>query len=267
MSPTERARDHRLLVELSRINNDYGILQRQAMRDLARSRHELSEAHQVLGAVAHDLRSPLQAVIGFAEFLLEEDLDPEQHELAERIARSGRMMSELTEDLLIALTTRGAPRVTSIVDLVALVSEVVSRFNLLARRSGAEIAVHLTAPQQLLIHGDATRLSRVVENLVTNATKFSSSGGTVEVTVTVDGHEAELTVTDQGPGIDPAEHRAIFEPFHRAAGSAAVPGVGLGLPIVTQIVDQHRGRVTVKSRPGEGASFVVRLPLRQSEHD
>ncbi|MGO4257601.1 sensor histidine kinase [Marmoricola sp. RAF53] len=264
MSPTERARDRRLLLELSRINNDYGLLQRQAMRDLARARNELTEARSVLGAVAHDLRTPLQAVVGFAEFLLDEDLDPEQRELAERIAQAGKMMTELTEDLLGTLTTREAALSVVPLDLAALVTEIVSSYNLLAARSGAHALVEASVPSALQVEGDPTRLRRAFENLITNAIKFSPRESTVHVTLVRHGDEAELTVTDVGPGIDPSEHVAVFEPFHRSPGSDAVPGVGLGLPIVKQIVEQHHGTVTVDSRLGAGARFAVRLPLRHA---
>ena len=260
MSPTERARDRRLLIELSRINNDYGVLQRETLRDLARSRHELSEARGVLGSVAHDLRTPLQAVIGFAEFLLEEDLDPEQRELAERILRSGQEMSELTEDLLSTIAgARDVARLEEPVDLAALVREVSARFNLLTEREAAPVTVVVSSPTDLRVSGDATKLRRVLENLVTNALKFSPEDSPVRVALTLDRGTAVLTVTDRGPGIDPSEQRAVFETFFRSAASAGVPGVGLGLPIVRQIVEQHGGTVEVESLPGTGSTFVVRL--------
>jgi two-component system OmpR family sensor kinase len=261
MSPTERARDRRLLIELSRINNDYGLLQREAMRDLANSRQELTEARSVLGAVAHDLRTPLQAVIGFAEFLLEEDLEPDQRELAERIAHAGHVMSELTEDLLSTIIGRRSMAPTETVDLAALVTEVTSRYDLLAGRSGTTVELDVTVPRELLTTGDPAKLRRAFENLITNAIKFSPAHGTVRVTLEARDDGITFQVSDDGPGIDPAEHGAVFEPFHRAAGSANVPGVGLGLPIVKQIAEQHGGTVTVASARGAGATFVVRLPL------
>lgn len=259
MSPTERARDRRLLLELSRINNDYGRLQRETMRELARSRHELSEAQGVLGAVAHDLRTPLQAVIGFAEFLLDEDLEPDQRELATRIVQAGQIMSDLTEDLLSTIIGRRETPPPECVDLAALVTEVTSRYALLAERDDASVTLDVSVPRELLIEGDAPKLRRAVENLITNAVKFSPPNGTVRVDLERRDDRVEFRVSDDGPGIDPSEHQAVFEPFHRAEGAGAVPGVGLGLPIVKQIVEQHGGTVTVVSSLGAGATFVVRL--------
>ncbi len=259
MSATEGARDRRLLIELSRINNDYGRLQRETMRELARSRHELSEAQGILGAVAHDLRTPLQAVIGFAEFLLDEELEPDQRELATRIAHAGRIMSDLTEDLLSTIIGHREMRPPKPVDLAALVTEVTSRYDLLTERSEASVTLDVCAPRELLIEGDAPKLRRAFENLITNAIKFSPTNGTVRVVLEQRSDQIEFRVSDDGPGIDPSEHEAVFEPFHRAEGSASVPGIGLGLPIVKQIVEQHGGTVTVESSLGTGATFVVRL--------
>lgn len=263
MSPTEPARNRTLLTELSRINNDYGVLQRQTQRDLARSRHELAEARGILGTVAHDLRTPLQAVIGFAELLLEADLEPDQRDLVERIASSGRTMSELTEDLLRTFAGGSSTADLGPVNLPTLVEELISRYNLLAARSGTPLVLLNTLPREVWIAGDATQLRRAIENLVNNALKFSPPEGTVRVELAAREGSVEITVRDEGPGIDEAEHDRIFEPFHRAPGSDAVPGVGLGLPIVRQVVEQHGGTVSVDSRPGAGATFAIRLPLVQ----
>lgn len=264
MSPTERARDRRLLIELSRINNDYGLLQREAMRELARTRQELSEARGALGMVAHDLRTPLQAVIGFAEFLLDDELDPDQRELAERIVHSGRVMSRLTEDLLSTFEGRGAMPPAEPVDLTALVTEVTSRYELLAARTDDSVVLEAAVPPEAWTEGDAAQLRRALENLIGNAVKFSPPRSTVRVSLEVHGEFVELTVSDEGPGVDPAERDAIFEPFRRAAASAGVPGVGLGLPIVRQIVEQHRGTIALDPRPGRGARFVLTLPAHTS---
>ena len=111
------------------------------------------------------------------------------------------------------------------------------------------------------VQGDEAKLERLVDNLVSNAVKFSPDGGDVRVSVADDGRTAELRVRDDGPGLPPEQLEQIFAPFHRAPGAAAVPGVGLGLTIVKQITERHGGRVDVESVVGAGATFVVRLPL------
>lgn len=259
MSPARRAQERQLLDELTRITNDYGVLQRAALKDLARSRQELARTQGVLGSVAHDLRTPLQAVIGFAEFLLAQDLDPKQRDLVERIVRSGTVMAELTDDLLQTVAGGAATLDVEQVDLTAVVDEVVSRHNLLSARP----RVAVTGSARLgvvLVEGDPSKLRRVLDNLIGNALKFSPESGTVRVTLDLQDSEAVLEVSDEGPGIDPSQQDAVFAPFHRVPGATTVPGVGLGLSIVKQIVEAHAGTVAVRSAPGSGATFVVRLP-------
>lgn len=263
MSPYERARERRLLNELSRINNEYATRQRSTMQELARSRHELAAAHGALGAVAHDLRSPLQAVLGFAEFLLEEELDEHQRELVERIGRSAEQMSRLTDELLDTLVVGGAALDRSPVDIDALVDDLVARYLLLG--TGRDVTVRRVdepAGEQAsaLVLGDRARLERVLENLASNAVKFSPDGGTVRITVRTTDDEVAVSVADEGPGIAPEDQEAVFQPFHRAEGSETVPGIGLGLSIVRQLVERHGGSVTLASAVGHGATFTVRLP-------
>lgn len=260
MSPARRAQDRRLLDELTRITNHYGVMQRSALKDLARTRRELAQAQGVLGHVAHDLRTPLQAVIGFAEFLLEQDLEPRQRDLVERIVRSGLVMAELTEDLLATVAGRGTALQVERVDLTGLVHEVASHHQLVAARAGGSVTVEDALAPDVVVDGDRSKLRRVLDNLVSNAVKFSPPGGTVRVSLTQHGSEARLEVADEGPGIDPSQRDAVFAPFHRAPGSTTVPGVGLGLSIVKEIVDAHGGVVTIDDSGPVGSIFVVRLP-------
>ena len=116
------------------------------------------------------------------------------------------------------------------------------------------------------VEGDAEWLERVVLNLLDNAIKFTPAGGRIVVAVSQADTEARLTVRDTGIGIDPASVPHIFEPFFRAdpARSADVEGAGLGLSLVQWVVDRHRGRVELESRPGQGSTFTVSLPLMRS---
>ena len=100
----------------------------------------------------------------------------------------------------------------------------------------------------------------MLDNLLTNAIKFSPAGGTVRVGLSVHDRDVDISISDQGPGIDPAQQEVVFAPFHRAPGTARVPGVGLGLAIVKQIVERHGGTVSLVSQRGQGATFTVRLP-------
>lgn len=260
MSPTEQAREQRLLAEMSRINNDYGALQRRTAQSLARTRHELAETQNVLGMVAHDLRTPLQAVVGFTEFLLDEPgLTDEQRHLADRISHAAEMMTGLTDELLQSMDTGATSLVLAPVDLVALVDAVSSRHRLL----GDDVTFDSTAAT-VMVDGDVIKLERMLDNLITNALKFSPVGEKVEIDVVDEGSTVTVAVSDHGPGIAPEQHAAVFAPFHRAPGTAAVPGVGLGLAIVKQIAERHGGTVSLTSTLGEGATFLIRLPVLSS---
>jgi signal transduction histidine kinase len=100
----------------------------------------------------------------------------------------------------------------------------------------------------------------VLENLVANAVKFSPDDAVVTVGVALDDDTVAISVADEGPGIPDDEREAVFERFHRTADAAHVPGEGLGLAIVRQLVEQHGGTVAVSSTPGRGSVFTVRLP-------
>jgi two-component system sensor histidine kinase BaeS len=112
----------------------------------------------------------------------------------------------------------------------------------------------------VFVKGDPARLRQIVTNLLSNALKFTPSGGAVALTVKASEQQAELTVDDTGPGIRPAECEHVFEPFWRGRDTGDVSGSGMGLAIVDGFVRAHGGDIHVVSQPGLGASFVVRLP-------
>lgn len=115
----------------------------------------------------------------------------------------------------------------------------------------------------VVIDGDRTRLAQVIDNLVSNAIKFTPLSGRVEVLVARDGDTATITVADSGMGMSPAEQEHLFERFYRTGGAtrAAIPGTGLGLTIVEAIVTSHGGTIAVESREGHGTTFRIALPI------
>ncbi len=264
MTSDDEVRDRRLLNEISRITNDYGAMHRRTVRELARSRTELAKMHTVLGTVAHDLRTPLSAILGFTELLLDDEyLTPAQRELGERVSRAARTLTTLTEELVEAVTFGASPLRSDPVNLSLVARHVVARHQLLPPPRGVRVVIGRapTGDAPTLLQGDEAKLERLVDNLVSNAVKFSPDGGYVRVTVTDDGRTAEIRVRDDGPGLPEEQLEKVFAPFHRAPAAADVPGIGLGLTIVRQITERHGGRVHVESVLGAGATFVVRLPI------
>ena len=132
MSTDDEVRDRRLINEISRITNDYGALHRRTARDLARSRAELAKSRTVLGTVAHDLRTPLSAVLGFTELLLDDDgLSAAQRDLGERVQRAARTMTTLTEELVEAVLVGASPLRSDPVNLSLVATHVITRHQLL----------------------------------------------------------------------------------------------------------------------------------------
>jgi two-component system, OmpR family, phosphate regulon sensor histidine kinase PhoR len=130
-----------------------------------------------------------------------------------------------------------------------------------------ELVVHAGAPAPIV--GDASRLGQVLDNLISNALKFTPSGGRVDVSVAAAADGVVLEVRDTGAGIPAAEQERLFERFYRTAGAqaGAVPGTGLGLSIVRAIVEAHHGRVALESAEGKGSAFRVWLPEGDGAHD
>jgi signal transduction histidine kinase len=143
-------------------------------------------------------------------------------------------------------------------DLAETVRQVVLRHEELARRSRCELM--FSASGRARGRWDRTRVEQIVTNLLSNAIKFGA-GRPIEIWVEARGARARLTVRDFGLGIDPADARRIFQRFERAVSHRDYGGLGLGLYIASQIVTAHGGTLEVSSRPGEGASFIVDLPV------
>lgn len=261
--PTGESETRHLITELSRINSELVTRQREVAREAAQVASQRERLTQHLGMTAHDLKNPLQVVLGLAEILqADPELSERHRDVVARISRSAQSMRAIVDNLTEGVIAPSAGlQDLAPVDLRDLADSVVGRYQVLTARRDLRVVLDVPHPEEsLVVQGEVVRLERVLDNLVGNAVKFSSDGSTVTVRLERDGAEAVIRVIDQGPGIDPARHDAVFELFHREEGTAHVPGVGLGLAIVRQLVDLHGGSVHVESAVGHGATFVVRLP-------
>ncbi|MHB1241833.1 MAG: sensor histidine kinase [Gaiellaceae bacterium] len=212
--------------------------------------------------VSHELRSPMAAVIGSARTLQQRwrELRPEQREaflavIADETTRLAALVGDVLDTSRIEAGTFSYH--FSDVDLAEVVRDSVAAAEL------GQDEVRLTAdlaPSLPGVRGDADRLRQLVDNLISNAIKYSDSGGEVMVEARADDGEVIVRVRDVGPGIFPEHHGQIFEKFGRVAGSAK-PGTGLGLFLSRSFAEAHGGSLAVDSRPGEGATFTLRLPV------
>jgi PAS domain S-box-containing protein len=218
--------------------------------------------------VSHELRTPLTSIVGYAELLAEieaENLSPEGRRFVEVIDRNSKRELNLVGDLLmLTRITAGTFEIElGEADLGEIARATAEAMGPDAAHAGVEVALDLDrAP---VIAGDPHRLRQVVENLVSNAIKFTPRGGSVTIKATADGELAEIAVADTGIGIPPEDRGRLFERMYRApeAERRHIQGTGLGLTIVKAIVDAHGGTITVDSDVDEGATFRVKLPVAE----
>ncbi|MFE5339803.1 ATP-binding protein [Isoptericola sp. NPDC056578] len=224
---------------------------------------------QFLGYVSHELRTPISSLLGYLELLGLDDgnLTDEQRDYLAVVERNARRLLRLVEDLLLTAQVDAgrftvAPEPT---DLRTITAGALRTAAPQARAAGVDLVDGTEA--EVPLDGDATRLGQMVDNLVSNALKFTPRGGTVTVraapgTDEDGGPAAVLTVQDTGVGIPGDEVRRLTDRFFRAstATERRIPGVGLGLSISKAIIDAHGGTLTIASVVGEGTTFTVRLP-------
>lgn len=251
-----------LMEELNRQTDEYAALYRRATQECAALGTELEETRKTLATVAHDLRSPLTVVTGVTELLLEGDrLTTEQRDLLMGSQRASAHVTELTGLLVeaVRLSRRTPARVA--VDMVDLVEVVASRQRLV-RGSERRICLSLPAPaMRPHVLADRLMIDRMLDNLVSNAVKFSPPSGIITIAVQTVGATVRVSVADEGPGIAEDQLAAIFEAFRRGPDAEGTPGLGLGLAIVRQIADAHDAAVSVAARLGGGSVFTVTFPL------
>jgi signal transduction histidine kinase len=212
--------------------------------------------------VSHELRSPMAAVIGSARTLQQRwrELRPEQREaflavIADETTRLSTLVGDVLDTSRIEAGTFGYD--FSDVDLAEVVRDSVAA----AEIGQDEVRLSPELPTTLPhVRGDAERLRQLIDNLISNAVKYSDSGAEVRVQARADDGQVVVRVRDTGPGIALEHQGQIFEKFGRATGSAK-PGTGLGLFLARSFAEAHGGSLAVESRPGEGATFTLRLPV------
>ena len=241
--------------------------------ELAERNERLMEADQMkdhlLGVVSHDLRSPLTAITGYVALLLDGEggeLNDEQRRWLNVTQRSAERLENQIDDLLLsAKIGEGKFAIQPAdTDLARLVGDVVEAAEPNAARNGIDISVE--GPASVPTVADARRLGQVLDNLVSNAIKYTPEGGRVVVRITASDSSVAVSVTDTGIGMTADEAERVFEPFARADEAVArgIRGTGLGLSIVRAVVEAHDGTVSVHSAPGRGSAFTVELPASES---
>ena len=213
--------------------------------------------------VSHELKTPVGAISLLAEALRDCGDDPEAvRRFAERTLAESHRLARLIQELIDLSRLEGAePTRVEPVAVSAFVDEAVDRARLAADAKQIEVVVAVADPG-LVVHGDPSQLCTALSNLLDNAIAYSPQGKRVSVAARRRGADVELSVTDQGIGISPADRERVFERFYRvdSARSRDTGGTGLGLAIVKHIATNHGGRVDVWSVEGTGSTFTITLP-------
>ena len=226
------------------------------------------QKNRFLRQVSHELKTPLTALREGAELLSEEavgKLTAEQREIAEILRHNSVELQKLIEDLL----SFGASQFRKVtvdlepVEIRRIVERVAADQRLAARARGLTLDV---SAEDVMLPADPEKLRIALDNLVSNAIKFSPEGASIKIASQLDGDTLELDVIDQGPGIPPAERARIFDPFYqgRHAGAGPVRGTGIGLSVVKEYVFAHGGSVEVLDSR-QGAHMRIRLPMIRIE--
>lgn len=236
-------------------------------KELVQHREKLAAANRELEAfsysVSHDLQAPLRAINGFSQALLEdcpEKLNDEEREYLRRISDEATRMARLIEDLLSLSRVSRTDIQPQAVDLGLLAEKVVARL----QEAEPERRVDVSIGDDLVVFGDLQLLARVMENLLSNAWKFTglSNPARIEVGRTTERAEAAFFVRDNGAGFDMKYSDKLFRPFQRLHSTESFPGTGIGLSIVQRVVSRHGGRVWCESQIGKGTTFYFTLETK-----
>jgi PAS domain S-box-containing protein len=264
----------------------HAVRQFQELKDLSQQLNERSRkieaqnrelAHasrlksEFLASMSHELRTPLNAIIGFSEALndgLLGQLTAGQLEYSTEVYQSGRHLLSLINDIL-DLSKIEAGKMELDVELVELTSLIGNALTIMKERAakGGVTMTQSIAPGITTLDADGRKLRQIIYNFLSNAVKFTPSGGSVRIEVTRVEEQVEFAVVDSGIGISPEEQSRLFRPFEQLDGGIArkFEGTGLGLVIVKNLAELHGGTIGVESAVGKGSRFWVRLPATRSD--
>lgn len=239
------------------------------IRDITEQQRIVRMKDEMLSAVSHEMRTPLTSIIGFIDFMLEFEVDSEQRrEFHQIIAGETRRLKELIDDLLSLQVLRAGYDSENFrkMAILPLLHTTADHFAQVSEKHHIDID---SPPDLPPLWGDERILLQALRNLVSNAIKYSPSGGTVTLGAKIKDNFVILSVADEGPGIAPEELAEIFDRFFRidTNNRQRRGATGLGLPLVKEIAKAHRGRAWVESSLGKGSTFYLSIPLEDAGRD
>jgi signal transduction histidine kinase len=262
--------DTSLYDEIGRLNNELTT----AQRELTKKNFQLSklneQKNQFLGMAAHDLRNPLSIILMYSDFLIEEAaevLDDEQKEFLQIIHSSSDFMLKLIDDLLDVSKIESGKLELELesTDIIDFIEHNLALNRVIANKKQISIDFTHKKHTKPLLMIDRAKIDQVLNNLISNALKFSSPGSKVEVHMVKSDDEIVVSVEDHGQGIPEDEVHKLFKPFSKTSiqGTAGEKSTGLGLSISKRIIDGHGGKIWVESKFGKGSTFSFSLNLEK----
>ena len=233
----------------------------EVVRDITERRRLEHSREEAFSAVSHEMRTPLTAIIGFTQYLLENPISVErQREYLQMIDKESERLKRLIDNLLSLQRLRAGFGLNNPapVSPYPLLLELAEQYRTPLVKQHIEIDCSIDFPP---VWADSDKLREALSNLLDNAIKYSPTAGTIILGANRDGNAANLWVRDQGSGIPEQEQKKIFKRFYRLETRNGPPGTGLGLALVKEIAQAHGGRVTVQSRSGEATTFLLQIPL------
>jgi two-component system, chemotaxis family, sensor kinase Cph1 len=219
------------------------------------------ELEQFAFIASHDLQEPLRKILAFGDLLVRKSLDKlneEGKEYLTRMQNSTKRMQQLIRDLLKYARVAAHTEPQDTVDLREAVMEVISDLELKIERFGANVEVF----ELPAVKGEKSQIRQLFQNLIANALKFHGEEQPhIKIYSRLTDHDCRIFVEDNGIGFDEKYLDRMFAPFQRLHGKSAYEGTGMGLAICRKIVERHGGSITAKSKPGEGSTFIITLPL------
>ena len=222
---------------------------------------------EMISSVSHEMRTPLTAMLGFIEYLLENPVEPEQQrEFLQTVHRETERLNDLVSNFLDLQRLQAQLETYQFekVSVCALLQEMVQLFAMASKKHPVRLECPAGLPE---IRGDARRLQQVLKNLLSNAIRYSPEGGEIVTGARLEGDKVKIWVQDQGLGIPPQALNKIFNRFYRVDDSARrIPGgIGLGLALVREVIRAHDGKVWVESTVGRGSTFYFTVPVMTGE--
>jgi len=267
---------HRQLIELGgersrvlevrlRQSNLHDVSQILYLRDITHEAEVERMKSKFVNTAAHELRTPMASIYGFAEIMLKQPLsEAERTEFLDIIYRQSELMISILNEMLDLArieARRGQDFVFKSISAHRLVGEVVDRFKLPVDRTPPRLQA---CPEPLFMWADQRKAMQAVLNVLSNAYKYSVPHGQVVIRIEPQGDAVAVRVVDQGVGMTPSQVKHVGTPFYRSDTSGKVPGTGLGMSIVKEIMKLHQGSVDIESTPGQGTCVSLLFPAART---